>query len=58
MKKAEREHIGGEEINDTVEMAGWGVEEAEQKNKMDASKCLSPFSPIAQTNNIQVLQRN
>ncbi|TVY47105.1 putative N-terminal acetyltransferase [Lachnellula occidentalis] len=37
MKKAEQENFGNEEISDAVEMAGWGVEEAEQKNKMDAS---------------------
>ncbi|TVY46838.1 putative N-terminal acetyltransferase 2 [Lachnellula cervina] len=37
MKNAEHEHFGNEEISDAVEMAGWGVEEAEQKNKMDAS---------------------
>ncbi|TVY88763.1 putative N-terminal acetyltransferase [Lachnellula willkommii] len=37
MKKAEHEHFGNEEISDAVEMAGWGVEEAEEKNKMDAS---------------------
>jgi len=37
MKKAEHEFVGGEEINDTVEMAGWGVEEAEKKNKSNAS---------------------
>lgn len=45
MKKAEHEHFGNEEISDAVEMAGWGVEEAEQKNKMDASKC--PFPTIS-----------
>jgi hypothetical protein len=37
MKKADSEVVGGEEINNNVEMAGWGVEEAEKKNKMDAS---------------------
>ncbi|TVY26650.1 putative N-terminal acetyltransferase [Lachnellula hyalina] len=37
MKKAEHEHFGNEEVSDAVEMAGWGVEKAEQKNKVDAS---------------------
>ncbi|RDL39097.1 uncharacterized protein BP5553_03437 [Venustampulla echinocandica] len=37
MKKAEHEITGSEQINDTVEMAGWGVEEAEEKNKKHAS---------------------
>jgi N-terminal acetyltransferase 2 len=37
MKKAEHEATGAEEINDHIEMAGWGVEEAEQKHKAGAS---------------------
>ena len=40
MKKTEVEMTGDDNINDTVEMAGWGVEEAEANNKKDASKCL------------------
>jgi len=37
MKKAELEMTGDEKINGGVEMAGWGVEEAEAANKKDAS---------------------
>jgi len=37
MKKAEQDMTGGETINDGVEMAGWGVEEAEAANKKDAN---------------------
>ncbi|EKD16979.1 peptide alpha-N-acetyltransferase [Drepanopeziza brunnea f. sp. 'multigermtubi' MB_m1] len=37
MKKAEQEISGGELISEGVEMAGWGVEEATEKNKKDAS---------------------
>lgn len=37
MKKAEHGRTDGEEINDHVEMAGWGVEEAEERNKSEAS---------------------
>ena len=42
MKKAEHEIIGTDDISEGVEMAGWGVEEAEKQNKAEASKCLSP----------------
>jgi len=34
---AERGMTGGEQINKQVEMAGWGVEEADERNKKDAS---------------------
>ncbi|KAF4631937.1 hypothetical protein G7Y89_g6195 [Cudoniella acicularis] len=37
MKQAEREVTVGGQINDKVEMAGWGVEEADARNKMNAS---------------------
>lgn len=37
MKKAEHDATGAEEINDHIDMAGWGVEEAEKKNKAGAS---------------------
>lgn len=42
MKKAELDLTGKEDVNDAAEMAGWGVEEAQERNKRDASK--SPFS--------------
>jgi hypothetical protein len=37
MRKAEQEMTGDDKINDRVDMAGWGVEEAEAANKKDAS---------------------
>lgn len=37
MRAAEEEVTGSDKISDGVEMAGWGVEEAEQANKRDAS---------------------
>jgi len=40
VKQAEHEAFGDEEISDHVEMVGWGVEEADAKNKRDASKSL------------------
>lgn len=42
MKQAEQDITGGDQISEHVEMAGWGVEEAEQANKKEASK----FFPI------------
>lgn len=41
MKKAEQEFTGDDVVSDAVEMAGWGVEEATEKNKKDASKLQS-----------------
>ncbi|KAK2000285.1 peptide alpha-N-acetyltransferase Nat2 [Colletotrichum falcatum] len=35
--KAETEHLGSDDIAEAVEMAGWGVEEAERRNKAEAS---------------------
>jgi len=37
MKTAEHDATGGEQASDAVEMAGWGVEEADEKNKKEAS---------------------
>ncbi|KAI1416142.1 hypothetical protein F5Y13DRAFT_154653 [Hypoxylon sp. FL1857] len=37
LKESEKEHLGNEEISEHVEMAGWGVEEAERRNKAEAS---------------------
>ncbi|KAI0842441.1 hypothetical protein F5Y06DRAFT_257627 [Hypoxylon sp. FL0890] len=37
LKESERENLGNEEISEHVEMAGWGVEEAERRNKAEAS---------------------
>jgi hypothetical protein len=35
---AERQMTGKQEVSEHVEMAGWGVEEAQARNKKDASK--------------------
>ncbi|KAI0019250.1 peptide alpha-N-acetyltransferase Nat2 [Xylariomycetidae sp. FL0641] len=37
LKQAEQEQLGNDEISEHVEMVGWGVEEAEEKNKTEAS---------------------
>jgi hypothetical protein len=37
MKQAPKEIPGGEEVDEGIEMAGWGVEEAEKQNKAEAS---------------------
>jgi hypothetical protein len=37
MKKAEHDIEGSNEVSDHVEMAGWGVEEADKANKSHAS---------------------
>ena len=53
MKKEEHALAGNNEVSDHVEMAGWGVEEAEKANKSEASKhppvsLPSDFSPHPQ----------
>lgn len=40
VRQAEHDMTGGDKINDGVEMAGWGVEEATEKHKKDASTYL------------------
>ncbi|TGO53198.1 hypothetical protein BCON_0128g00260 [Botryotinia convoluta] len=37
MQKASHDVTGSDKLGDGVEMAGWGVEEAEERNKRDAS---------------------
>ncbi|KAI1773422.1 hypothetical protein F4818DRAFT_422537 [Hypoxylon cercidicola] len=37
LKEAEQENLGNDEISEHVEMAGWGVEEAERRHKAEAS---------------------
>jgi hypothetical protein len=39
LKQAEKENLG-EGVSQDVEMAGWGVKEAEEANKTEASKSL------------------
>ena len=38
MKHAETEKLGNDGISEKVEMAGWGVQEAQERNKEEASK--------------------
>lgn len=38
VKQAERESTGKEAVTDHVEMAGWGVEEAQKRNNKGASE--------------------
>lgn len=38
LKDAEKENLGNDEISEHVEMAGWGVEEAERRHSAEASK--------------------
>ncbi len=54
VKQAEREMTGKEAVTEHVEMAGWGVEEAQERNKKDASEssyllieCLIPFPSVS-----------
>ena len=47
MKKAEHDMTGSDQVSEHVEMAGWGVEEADEANKMDASMLILP-SPHTQ----------
>ncbi|KAL7780999.1 hypothetical protein V8C43DRAFT_247483 [Trichoderma afarasin] len=37
LKSEEKQHLGSNDISDKVEMAGWGVEKAQQRNKEEAS---------------------
>ncbi|KAJ3501653.1 hypothetical protein NM208_g16894 [Fusarium decemcellulare] len=38
-RKAEAQALGDDDISDKMEMATWGVEKAEERNRADASKC-------------------
>jgi N-terminal acetyltransferase 2 len=54
VKQAERQMTGKQNVTDHVEMAGWGVEEARERNKKDASKyshfLMSSLSQIKEHN--------
>jgi N-terminal acetyltransferase 2 len=41
LKEAEKESLGDNDISEHVEMAGWGVEEAQARHKAEASKSFS-----------------
>jgi hypothetical protein len=46
MKKAEHDLEGSNEISEHVEMAGWGVEEAEKANESHASTYIPLSYPL------------
>ncbi|TQS33578.1 hypothetical protein Golomagni_06072 [Golovinomyces magnicellulatus] len=37
LKKKETKHLGNDDVSETVEMAGWGVEKASERNSEEAS---------------------
>lgn len=43
VKKAETDTLGSDDISDKVEMAGWGVEKASERNKESASESIHLF---------------
>lgn len=43
LKEAEMENIGNDDISEHIEMAGWGVEEAERRNKGPGASEFAPF---------------
>jgi hypothetical protein len=45
IKSKEVETLGSDGISDKVEMAGWGVEEAQERNKEEASEYTHSFCP-------------
>lgn len=42
LKDEEEQHLGDNEISDKVEMVGWGVEKAQERNKEEASEFERP----------------
>lgn len=61
MRSAEKENFGNDEISEHVEMATWGVEEADARNKAEASKSdnrgVSGWRSLTRYST-QVLERN
>ena len=43
VKEAEKEELGDDQISEKVEMAGWGVEEAQERHDEEAST----FPPLS-----------
>lgn len=43
VKGVEKEELGDNHISEDVEMVGWGVEQAQQRHKADASKLEHSF---------------
>ena len=50
LKEAEQENLGANDVTEHVEMAGWGVEEAEKRNKAEASECSSSHLDVLACN--------
>lgn len=48
VKGVEKEELGDNHISEDIEMVGWGVEQAQERHKADASKLERPstFSDI------------
>lgn len=50
LKAEEKSHLGSNGISESVEMAGWGVEQAQERNKEEASEfernLSSPFGSL------------
>lgn len=38
LKREETKHLGNDDVSEAVEMAGWGVEKASERNQEEASK--------------------
>jgi hypothetical protein len=45
LKSEEKSHLGNNNISDSVEMAGWGVEQAQERNREEASE-FEPNFPL------------
>lgn len=45
-KKTEQDELGNDQVSEKVEMVGWGVEEAQERNKEDASELTVPVAYI------------
>lgn len=46
LKKEGKSHLGNSNISDSVEMAGWGVEQAQERNREEASEFELQFRPL------------
>ena len=55
-RSKEIQQTGHDRVSETVEMATWGVEEAEARNKSDASRFC--HTPCTDSNNILTLYRS
>jgi len=45
-RKAEARALGDDDISDKMEMATWGVEKAQERNRVDASECHPTGLPL------------